>query len=958
MLRSIVHLVVLLCLLIPVGTVAVPAPSTPVGQALVPHADSAGNRGGQIMPPHPRLKEAIERGEVVPPRPAADTASARTQTLGFDQPRGGPRQFTNPLKGVNASLNALAVVVDFSDNVKTVTATYFDTLIFAAPVAGRGSVRDYYSEVSYGAVDIVTVNLPSSMGWKRAPQTYGYYVDNNYCTDGVYPHNCQKLAEDIVDAVNGVVDFSNYDNNGDGYAEPIMMIHAGPGAEFTGSTADVWSHSWSLANPRTYDGVTIADYVIMPEYWLTVSAATSDMTIGVFTHEMGHGFWGLPDVYDRDYSSEGAGTWSLMAGGSWNGPPSLGGYSDGSSPAWPDAWSRTQMGFVPATSILSNVAGRSIPRAYGNPPPAQTVLKLRSAVLGAQEYFLLENRQKVSGSYDEYLPGSGLLVWHVDEAMNVYNKQNDYECTLVPHCQCNDSYHFLLALEQADGLRDLEFGNDGGDTGDPFPGNTTNRNWTMLTNPESSSWYGSRCDAGTPPATSGEAEPVARSAAAPGVQGETPDAPTTHSLPTGSPVPPVTGGPTNPDAVLWDQPLSTVNQAAYVDQEFPDYLTSSSFLADDFTSGGPWTINTIYVPGDGWNGFSSLFNATALHWMIYADCSGVPCGDPSGGGSGPVWGLTLPPTDPQVSITTGTPGGYPSNTTLTPSTPVNLPAGHWWLVFYPTMSFGSYGQYGRQPSDTTNGYTGQFINPGGGFGYGTAWQNWAVLGPTQQDIAFRLEGSGSGSGCANTCIGVTTISNSGATMTADLQVSCGPAPDNWVYLPIVVKNYTSGGSSGLPINEGFEGGVVPPAGWARIQTNPRDTWKILVTGTPYAGTYSADVEYDDQLAQQDEVLLSPQFTASTAQLQFASEGSIYWCRDTFDNCDLDIWLVVGAWGGGDDIYLYNADGDWPANWTWAVSTVSLTPYLPSGTPVRVGFRYYGLDGAQVGLDAISITGSK
>ena len=818
MLRSVVYLVVLLCLIIPVGVVAAPAYSTAAGQP-------------EGMPPHPRLREAIERGEVVPPRPMVEAASSPTtsqaQSLGFDQPRSGPRQFTDPLKGDKVSLNALAVVVDFSDNVKTVTATYFDTMIFAAPVAGRGSVRDYFSEVSYGTVDIVTVNLPSSIGWKRAPQTYDYYTWGNYCLDAPYPHNCQKLAEDIVDAVNGVVDFSNYDNDGDGYAEPIMLIHAGQGAEFTGDSGDIWSHSWSLSSYRNYDGVTIADYVIMPEYWQSVSAATSDMTIGVFVHEMGHGFWGLPDVYDRDYSSEGVGSWSLMAGGSWNGPNSGGWGSDGSSPAWPDAWNRTQMGFVTATTIPTNVTGRSIPRAYGNAPPSETVLKLDSAVLGAQEYFLLENRQQVSGSYDEYLPGNGLLIWHVDEAMNVYSKQNDYECTAVPHCQCSDTQHFLLALEQSDGLRDLEYGNDGGDTGDPFPGSTTNRTWTMVTNPESSSWYGSGTCTDTCIGVTNVSNSLATMTADLKVScnpppnapsGLTATAVSQHQInlawtdnstnesgfkierspfSPGSWVQIATVGPgvtTYPDVglasgttyyyrvkawnaagdssysneahattfagsqhyiylplvlknnatgaggVLWDQPLSTVNLNAYVDQEFPDAATYSSYLADDFTNGSQWTIDTIFIPGDGWNGFTSLFNATALHWMIYADCAGVPCGDPSGGGSPPVWSLTLAPASPQVSITAGTPGGYPSNTTLTPSTAVSLPAGHWWLVFYPTMSFSPYGQYGRQPADTANGYWGEFINPGGGFGYGPAWQMWTVLSVAQHDIAFRLEG--------------------------------------------------------------------------------------------------------------------------------------------------------------------------------------------------------------------------
>jgi len=192
-------------------------------------------------------------------------------------------------------------------------------------------------------------------------------------------------------------------------------------------------------------------------------------------------------------------------------------------------------------------------------------------------------------------------------------------------------------------------------------------------------------------------------------------------------------------AVLWDQPLSTVNQNAYVDQEFIDYPTSSSFLADDFVADSAWAVETIFVPGGGWNGFTTLANATALNFLIYADDGGVPAGDPSGAGAPPIWALSLPPTDPQVAITNGS-GGLPSDVTLSLSLPAILPPGNYWLVYYPTLSFATGGQYGRQPADTTNGATGQFINPGGGFGYGTAWQDWTVLTVAQTDIAFRLEG--------------------------------------------------------------------------------------------------------------------------------------------------------------------------------------------------------------------------
>jgi hypothetical protein len=212
-------------------------------------------------------------------------------------------------------------------------------------------------------------------------------------------------------------------------------------------------------------------------------------------------------------------------------------------------------------------------------------------------------------------------------------------------------------------------------------------------------------------------------------------------LATASPQTRVVAVPPSPEDVLWDQPLSSVNQAAYVDQDFTDYPAYSSFLADDFVNTDPWAISTIFIPGDGWNGFTTLLNADSLTWQIYADDgTGFPDGDPSGGGNPPVWTLTLPPNDPQVVLSTGTPGGYLSNTTLNLATPLVVPPGHWWLVFYPTMAFGTGGQYGRQPADTANGFVGKFINPGGGFGLGTEWQDWSVIGPTQHDIAFRLEG--------------------------------------------------------------------------------------------------------------------------------------------------------------------------------------------------------------------------
>lgn len=173
-------------------------------------------------------------------------------------------------------------------------------------------------------------------------------------------------------------------------------------------------------------------------------------------------------------------------------------------------------------------------------------------------------------------------------------------------------------------------------------------------------------------------------------------------------------------------------------------------------------------------------------------------------------------------------------------------------------------------------------------------------------------------------------------------------------LPLVLKNFGTP-VIGLPIDEGFESSEVPPAGWEHVQTNPRETWQVLTGTLPPEGAIAATVYPDKQLENQDEVLLSPEFQARRAWLQFYSFGSLYWCRDTSDNCDLNVWLVVDGWGGGDDVLVHTADDDWTNTFEWSFSSVNLTPHLLSGMPVQVGFQYEGAGGAQVGLDAISIT---
>jgi len=154
------------------------------------------------------------------------------------------------------------------------------------------------------------------------------------------------------------------------------------------------------------------------------------------------------------------------------------------------------------------------------------------------------------------------------------------------------------------------------------------------------------------------------------------------------------------------------------------------------------------------------------------------------------------------------------------------------------------------------------------------------------------------------------------------------------------------------MDEGFEGGVVPPAGWTQIVNNTVETWGVD-DYNPHSGDFYANVLYDYD---QDEWLLSPELALSEGTLSFWSYGSLTWCRDTNDNCDLNVWIVVGPEvDDGDDIYVGTADDDWTDTWTWSQSVFDLTPLLPGGL-VRIGFQYWGDDGAEAALDDILLDG--
>ena len=358
--------------------------------------------------------------------------------------------------------NILLILVEFTDNAANTAAhppSAYEDLMFSTGVIPTESMYEYYQEISYGVFAVEGAVL----AWITAPQPYSYYVGDAYGM-GSYPNNSQGLLEHCVQILDPTVDFSQYDNNGDGYAEGIFLVHAGPAAEETGSTNDIWSHAWYYSY-STDDGVSTGRYSIEPEENMVGGL----IDIGVYCHEYGH-VLGMPDLYDTNGGSEGIGVYCLMAGGSWGALP-----GNPERPTHMCAEMKRRLGWMTPIDITGNIEDLVIPPAATHP-----VCYRIDNPLNSDEHFLIENRAKIG--FDSLFRGDGgLAIWHID-----------YDGTQY------DETHRYVSLEQADGnfdlMRDMAGGNrdprtNRGDAGDLYPGATENNHFSFSTNPSSTSYY-------------------------------------------------------------------------------------------------------------------------------------------------------------------------------------------------------------------------------------------------------------------------------------------------------------------------------------------------------------------------------------------------------------------------------------------------------------------------------------
>ncbi len=332
----------------------------------------------------------------------------------------------------------LVVMLRFSDHGSRIMPS--ESVIDAILNGSNYSVRDYYLEVSYGQL---TINS-DVQSWVTVSNTEPYYADGN---SGFPSSFMAELLHEALDLVDPYVDFSNFDQNADGEVDMITFLHSGYAAEFPGNdefgagpSDRIWSHRGTISSWTSAEGVKVKDYVITSA--LRDLAGLAPLRIGTTCHELGHSL-GLPDLYDTDDSSLGIGNWGLMASGGWdwNG--------DQEYPSHPCAWSKVKMGWVEPELILPGA------HIVERVETSQSILLVESGYPPG-EYLLLENRHPYG--YDRLAPGTGVAVWHIDEAKGhmVLNDVNEDEGYPGQSGWPFNNNHYRIALMQAEGWFSLE----------------------------------------------------------------------------------------------------------------------------------------------------------------------------------------------------------------------------------------------------------------------------------------------------------------------------------------------------------------------------------------------------------------------------------------------------------------------------------------------------------------------
>lgn len=305
------------------------------------------------------------------------------------------------------------------------------------------ALKEYYEIVSEQKITLEWEIWPKTNdSVYTLPQPMSYYgrCDFSDVIAGLeeYFRDCIRLADTVSPDIN----FSEY--------ESFFLFHAGSDRQndigFPETCNDLFTGYINYFNPDTVfvdnDSTFIQNALLMPETASQDNRATA--LNAVMAHEFGHQL-GLVDLYSTATFMSQLGDFALMDNNGFGTGIDFGfpvGRVFGAIPLFPCAWSRAFLGFV---DVVDYREGADIEVVAAE--VISNGVKVARVPISDKEYYLIENRlvesdgfatgsqvdsltnvilgpayrdpgtQNITRSteYDFLMPGSGLLIYHVDE---------------------------------------------------------------------------------------------------------------------------------------------------------------------------------------------------------------------------------------------------------------------------------------------------------------------------------------------------------------------------------------------------------------------------------------------------------------------------------------------------------------------------------------------------------------
>jgi len=359
-----------------------------------------------------------------------------------------------PTKG---SPHSLVLLVGFADLDFEQSLQDFQDLLTKSGYdynGATGSCRDYYIASS----DSIFSPVFDCYGPYKLSRNVGYYGADE--GDNHNAHAADMVAEACQLAHEAGVNFKQYDTNNDGLLDNVFIFFAGNNQAEGADAKTIWPHAGNISYRNiTLDGVLVGSYACTSEYKGRASKVRCG--IGTFCHEFGHVI-GQPDFYDTNYRYYTVGNWDIMCQGSYN--------NEGRTPPTFSAYERMYEGWL--TPVQLELPGRYSLAVTPFHSEAYLIAAEQHNLSGSSpdpsEFFLLENRNSNS-IWDAYLPGHGMIVWHIDYSASAW----------VNNSPNNGPTLMRMHLEEANGIgwKKRSQGEDGR-ADDLYPGT---RNVTTFT---------------------------------------------------------------------------------------------------------------------------------------------------------------------------------------------------------------------------------------------------------------------------------------------------------------------------------------------------------------------------------------------------------------------------------------------------------------------------------------------